>query len=91
MGGRESPYLAMNRNSDDIEAIEHELEIMTTPAQVFRVLTSQTELRKWWASKRLGPAIDNDRAWLVGHYFGAHMVDACLDFVQNEFDDFGYM
>ena len=41
----------MNRNSDDIEAIEHELEIMTTPAQVFRVLTSQTELRKWWAPR----------------------------------------
>ncbi|MBU45180.1 MAG: hypothetical protein CMN76_18355 [Spirochaetaceae bacterium] len=41
----------MNRNSDDIDAIEHELEVMTTPAQVFRVLTSQTELRKWWAPR----------------------------------------
>lgn len=41
----------MKRITDELEAIEYEINATCTPADVFRVLTSQTELRKWWAPR----------------------------------------
>jgi hypothetical protein len=36
---------------ESVEPIEFKLELMITPLIVYRALTSQTELRKWWAPR----------------------------------------
>lgn len=41
----------MKRITDELDAIEYEINAQCTPADVFRILTSQTELRKWWAPR----------------------------------------
>ncbi len=38
-------------NTNDLEPIEATLCVNATPAQVYRALTSQNELRKWWAPR----------------------------------------
>ena len=41
----------MRMNNKDITPIELSINMETTPANIFRSLTSQTELRKWWAPR----------------------------------------
>ncbi|KAB2933221.1 MAG: hypothetical protein F9K24_07695 [Leptonema illini] len=40
----------MNRR-EELDPLEFSLQAVTTPARAFRTLTSQTELRKWWAPR----------------------------------------
>ncbi len=39
------------KRTGDIDPIEFKVSLNATPASVFRALTSQTELRKWWAPR----------------------------------------
>lgn len=41
----------MKRSSEELQPIHLELEIASTPQNVFRAATSQTDLRKWWAGR----------------------------------------
>ncbi len=41
----------MNRETDILEPITFRINLVSTPASVFRAVTSQTELRKWWAPR----------------------------------------
>lgn len=40
----------MNRR-EELDPLEFSVQAVTTPARAFRTLTSQTELRKWWAPR----------------------------------------
>jgi len=40
----------MNRR-EELDSIEYSVDAIATPARAFRALTSQTELRKWWAPR----------------------------------------
>ncbi len=41
----------MGIKNQDLDAIEFNLKLMTTPGAVYRAVTSQTELRRWWAPR----------------------------------------
>lgn len=41
----------MSRIAAELKSIEFKLDLVTTPATVYRALVSQTELRKWWAPR----------------------------------------
>jgi len=41
----------MTRESDTLKPIHLEISAIASPAAVFKAITSQTELRKWWASR----------------------------------------
>ncbi len=51
MSLRLSAFHCMRKQSERLDAIEAELTVTATPAQVFRMLTSQNELRRWWAPR----------------------------------------
>ncbi len=41
----------MRRNAEEIKPISHSTTVESTPAGAYRSITSQTELRKWWAPR----------------------------------------
>lgn len=41
----------MVRNQNQAEPIVHTLDVFATPQAVYRAITSQTELRRWWAPR----------------------------------------